>query len=47
LYVAVADLIPQLQHPLPLRGTLAQIAWLALGLGLAAVVSVMAHGHAG
>ncbi len=31
IYVAVADLIPQLQHRLPLRETLAQIAWLAVG----------------
>lgn len=45
LYVAVADLIPQLQHPLPLKATLAQVAWLAVGLGVAAAVSVMAHGH--
>lgn len=32
VYVAVADLIPQLQHRLPLKGTLAQIAWLGMGL---------------
>ena len=29
IYVAVADLIPQLQHRLSLRDTLAQLAWLA------------------
>jgi zinc and cadmium transporter len=32
IYVAVADLIPQLQHRLTLRATVAQLAWLAGGL---------------
>jgi zinc and cadmium transporter len=32
IYVAVADLIPQLQHRLTLRETLAQLAWLGAGL---------------
>jgi len=32
IYVAVADLIPQLQHRLTLRETAAQLAWLAGGL---------------
>lgn len=47
IYVAVADLIPQLQHRLPIRETLAQIGWLAVGL-LATVVivgSMHAHSH--
>jgi len=35
IYVAVADLLPQLQRRLPARETLAQIAWIACGLGLA------------
>jgi zinc and cadmium transporter len=34
IYVAVADLMPQLQRRLPLRDTLTQIAWLAAGLGV-------------
>jgi len=34
VYVAVADLIPQLQHRLSLKETAAQLAWLAGGLGL-------------
>ena len=32
VYVAVADLIPQLQHRLSWRDTAAQLAWLAGGL---------------
>ena len=39
IYVAVADLIPQLQHRLSLKDTLAQLAW--LGGGLAVVVLAM------
>jgi zinc and cadmium transporter len=39
IYVAVADLIPQLQHRLTLRETVAQLAWLAGGL-LIVVVAV-------
>lgn len=34
IYVAVADLLPQLQQRLSWRETLVQIAWLAAGLGL-------------
>lgn len=45
VYVAVADLIPQLQRRLPWRDTLAQLAWLAAGLGLVMVVSGGAHAH--
>ena len=45
IYVAVADLIPQLQHRLALRETLAQLAWLAAGLGLIAVATSQAHSH--
>ena len=37
IYVAVADLLPQLQQRLPWRETLAQVAWLAAGLGLVLV----------
>jgi zinc and cadmium transporter len=45
LYVALADLIPQLQKRLSLRETLAQIAWLGVGIGLVTLVSRLAHGH--
>jgi len=45
VYVAVADLIPQLQHRLPLRETLAQIAWLAVGLGITVMIVGSLHGH--
>ena len=39
IYVAVADLIPQLQHRLSLRATFAQLAWLATGLALVVVAT--------
>ncbi|MEQ1803803.1 MAG: ZIP family metal transporter [Burkholderiaceae bacterium] len=45
IYVAVADLIPQLQHRLSLRETLWQLAWLGFGLGLIALFTSQAHGH--
>lgn len=45
VYVALADLIPQLQKRLSLRETLAQIAWLGMGIGLVTLVSGMAHAH--
>lgn len=46
VYVAVADLIPQLQRRLPWRETVAQLAWLAVGIGLVVVVvAVSAHDH--
>jgi zinc and cadmium transporter len=43
IYVALADLIPQLQKRLGARQTLAQIAWLLLGILLVAGVSTLAH----
>ena len=43
IYVALADLIPQLQKRLALRQTAAQIAWLLAGIFLVTVVSGMAH----
>lgn len=43
VYVALADLIPQLQKRLSLRETAAQIAWLAVGIALVTVVSSLAH----
>lgn len=45
IYVALADLIPQLQKRLGARETLAQIAWLMLGIGLVMLVSGLAHSH--
>ncbi len=45
VYVAVADLIPQLQHRLPLKGTLAQIAWLGAGLAVVVLAREMLHMH--
>ena len=45
IYVALADLIPQLQKRLSLRQTAAQIAWLAVGIVLVTLASGLAHGH--
>ena len=45
VYVALADLIPQLQKRLSLRQTFAQITWLAIGIGLVTALSGLAHGH--
>ena len=45
VYVALADLIPQLQKRLSARETAAQIAWLGVGIGLVTVISGLAHGH--
>jgi zinc and cadmium transporter len=44
VYVALADLIPQLQKRLSLRETVAQVAWLVAGIVLVTVVSGLAHG---
>jgi zinc and cadmium transporter len=44
VYVAVADLIPQLQKRLSWRETVAQIFWLAAGLGMiASIVKFIEH----
>jgi zinc and cadmium transporter len=45
IYVALADLIPQLQKRVNARETVAQIAWLAIGIGLVTLISGMAHAH--
>ena len=45
VYVALADLIPQLQKHLPARQTAAQVAWLAAGIILVTGVSRLAHGE--
>ncbi len=43
VYVAVADLLPQLQRRLPLRATLAQLGWIAAGLLLVSLVKSFQH----
>ena len=46
VYVALADLIPQLQKRLGLRETVAQVLWLGAGIALVTLVSGLAHsGH--
>ena len=45
IYVALADLIPQLQKRLQARETATQIAWLLGGIGLVMLVSHLAHGR--
>jgi len=45
VYVALADLIPQLQKRLPARQTAAQILWLVAGIVLVTLVSRLAHGE--
>lgn len=46
IYVALADLIPQLQRRLGARETLAQLAWLAIGMAMVTGVSTLMHGAA-
>ena len=43
IYVALADLIPQLQKRVTARETAAQIAWLVIGIGLVTLISTLAH----
>lgn len=45
IYVALADLIPQLQKRLGARETFAQVAWLLVGIALVVLASTLAHGH--
>ena len=46
VYVALADLIPQLQKRLTARETAAQILWLSLGIGMVVLVSALGgHQH--
>ncbi len=45
VYVALADLIPQLQKRLSLRETAAQVAWLLAGIMMVTLVSGLAHSH--
>jgi zinc and cadmium transporter len=43
VYVAVADLIPQLQHRLPLRDTAEQLVWLGGGLAIVLIATSSMH----
>ncbi|MBC7956892.1 MAG: ZIP family metal transporter [Cytophagales bacterium] len=45
IYVAVADLIPQLQHRLSMKDTLSQLAWLAAGMLIIVGVLQVVHAH--
>lgn len=45
IYVALADLIPQLQKRLGARETTLQILWLAAGMGVVVLLSGLAHAH--
>jgi zinc and cadmium transporter len=45
IYVAVADLLPQLQRRLTWSQTFAQLAWLAAGLAVVAVARGLLHAH--
>ncbi len=45
VYVALADLIPQLQKRLSLKETVSQVLWLGTGILLVTLISGLAHGH--
>ena len=45
LYVALADLIPQLQKNLSAKETAAQVLWLGVGMGLVSLASSFTHAH--
>lgn len=45
IYVALADLIPQLQKRFTAKQTASQIFWIFLGGGLVTLVSGLAHAH--
>jgi zinc and cadmium transporter len=45
IYVAVADLIPQMQRRMPWREMLSQVAWIAGGLGLIVAALSFLHEH--
>ncbi len=45
VYVALADLIPQLQKRLSLQQTVAQVLWLGVGIGMVTLATGLAHGH--
>jgi zinc and cadmium transporter len=43
IYVALADLIPQLQRRLSSRETVVQIAWLLIGIAMVTLASHLSH----
>ncbi len=43
VYVAVADLLPQLQRRLPWRSTAAQLAWIGAGLAIVVLARSLLH----
>jgi len=45
IYVALADLIPQLQKRLSLAQTAVQLLWLVLGIAAVTLLSSFAHAH--
>jgi zinc and cadmium transporter len=45
IYVALADLIPQLQKRVTAKETAAQIAWLVIGIALVTLIGGLAHEH--
>ena len=45
VYVALADLIPQLQRRLSAQQTVAQVTWLLAGMVLVTALSHLAHAH--
>jgi zinc and cadmium transporter len=45
IYVAVADLIPQLQHRLTARDTLLQLLWLGIGIAIIALAVSQLRDH--
>lgn len=45
LYVALADLIPQLQKNLSAKETAAQVLWLGVGMGMVSLASSFTHAH--
>jgi zinc and cadmium transporter len=45
IYVAVADLIPQMQRRLPWRDLVSQVAWIGAGLALVLLATRLMHGH--
>lgn len=45
IYVAVADLLPQLQQRLSLRHTAIQVLWLAAGLAVVTLATALLHEH--
>ena len=47
IYVALADLIPQLQRQLTAKQTVQQVIWLAVGMLVVSAVSAWAHGAHG